>query len=366
MRFSAAGRRGLAAIFASGLVLAVAAIPGNATASTTTTDAPRFAPTARVAPPQILWPRGVHAGPSESTATPDAGSSNNLIYHGGAVMHRPHVYLVFWGTQWKKGFKTGPGNRYTSTTVTRYNQSFYNAVGGSAWHGVQTQYCDGIQIGSVSCDSGQKPAYVQNHKYLLSGTWVDGSAAPSVIANTGLADNLVNDPLATEAVAASAHFHTTDPDALFMIFTPPGTQALAYGTVFCAYHSQVAQPGTPPVRYAFMPFTPEQGAGCGGNSVNTKDDAFGHGYLDSYTLAGGHEFEEAVTDPDNEAMVQDGWNDYQTSENGDKCAYFHEQNLRIGTSYWAVQPMWSNEANHGTGGCAVARGTGTWPVPSTP
>ena len=86
----------------------------------------------------------------------------------------------------------------------------------------------------------------------------------------------------------------------------------------------------------------------------------------SYTLAGGHEFEEAVTDPDNEAMVQDGWNDYQTSENGDKCAYFHSANLKLGTHVFAVQPMWSNEANGGKGGCAMHRGTGAFPVPSTP
>ena len=111
-----------------------------------------------------------------------------------------------------------------------------------------------------------------------------------------------------------------------------------------------------------MPFTHEQGAGCGGNSVNKTNDAFGHGYFDSYSLAGGHEYAEAVTDPD-AWPFQDGWNDYQTSENGDKCAYFHETNLHLGSLYFAVQPMWSNEANNGSGGCAIARGQGPAPVP---
>lgn len=315
------------------------------------------------APKAILWPVGVHHAERPGTpALPDQNSYNNLIYHGGSVMHKPHVYLIFWGPSWKSGFRTGPGNRYTQQTVMNYETTFFASIGGSNWHGTQTQYCDGISIGSVSC-SGASARYVQNHKNILSGTWIDSSAVPAAIATTGLASNVVNDPIATEALAGSAHFHTTDPDALFMVFTEPGHTATAYGSVYCAYHSQVFQPGSPPVRYAFMPYTPEQGAGCGGNSVNRKDDAFGHGYLDSYTLAGGHEFEEAVTDPDNESSFQDGWNDVGTSENGDKCAYFHPANLRVGKQYWAVQPMWSNEANQGAGGCAMARGTGPAPVP---
>src|SRR6476646_8977984 len=113
MRSSSPLRRGLLATLATGLVVAVAAISGHATA-TTAPAASRLAPTARVNAPEILWPRGVHAGPSETAALPDPGSRNNLIYHGGAVMHRPHVYLVFWGAQWKKGFRAGPGNRYSS------------------------------------------------------------------------------------------------------------------------------------------------------------------------------------------------------------------------------------------------------------
>jgi len=30
-----------------------------------------------------------------------------------------------------------------------------------------------------------------------------------------------------------------------------------------------------------MPYVPEQGSGCGANSVN-QNDAFGNGYLDGY------------------------------------------------------------------------------------
>jgi hypothetical protein len=106
----------------------------------------------------------------------------------------------------------------------------------------------------------------------------------------------------------------------------------------------------------------EQGAGCAQYGVNAKADAFGHGFFDSYSIVSGHEYVEAVTDPD-AFPFQDGWNDYQTSENADKCAYFHLQNITAGHYFFAVQPTWSNEANGGDGGCAVARGTGAFPVP---
>jgi len=50
--------------------------------------------------------------------------------------------------------------------------------------------------------------------------------------------------------------------------------------------------------------------------------------------------------------TQDGWNDATTSENGDKCAWTGSQNIPLHAHSFAVQPMWSNEANGGQGACA--------------
>ena len=47
------------------------------------------------------------------------------------------------------------------------------------------------------------------------------------------------------------------------------------------------------------------------NSVNVVSDSFGHGVFDGYSIVIGHEYAEAITDPDNFASVQDGWNDAQ-------------------------------------------------------
>ena len=55
--------------------------------------------------------------------------------------------------------------------------------------------------------------------------------------------------------------------------------------------------------------------------MNATSNAFGNGIFDGYSMVIGHEYAEAVTDPDNFFSNQDGWNDAQGSENGDKCAW---------------------------------------------
>ena len=60
------------------------------------------------------------------------------------------------------------------------------------------------------------------------------------------------------------------------------------------------------------------------HNVNATSNAFGNGIFDSWSIVTGHEYAEAVTDPDNFAAWQDGWNDAQGSENADKCAWLDD------------------------------------------
>jgi hypothetical protein len=298
----------------------------------------------------VMWAmgQGYPAAPSTTGASKD-----NLIYHGGAVETKPKVYLVFWGTEWKTGFSAQHGGfTYTNRTAQKYISSFFAGVGGSKWAGVQTQYCQNIDPG-FSCAGQLTAQYVTNPREQLKGAWVDASPVPAEIVTTGLAENATDDPIEAEALNAAGHFGY-DVNATYFILTPPGHGATAYGSVYCAYHAETHHTTGHGVRYAFMPYVPEQGAGCGIDSVN-KPDAFGHGYFDGYSIVAGHEYAEAVTDPDNMMGTQDGWNDVQTSENGDKCAWSGLQNISLGGRPYAIQPMWSNEANGGQGACAVSR-----------
>jgi hypothetical protein len=329
----------------------------------------------------FFWPRtgapaGLPTAGVPSVAAPNPADYNDLLFHGGVIERVPSVYLVFWGTEWKKGFRTDDSGStstlgsispspvtasYTGAQAMSYITKFFANIGGSKWNGTQTQYCDNIPILSTSCEGNKGARYITNPKNQLKGVWIDPSPISDPIVTSGLAENLTNDPIATEAVKASKHFGF-HPDATYFVLTPPGHSATAYGSVYCAYHSEVTNVNGHGIRYSFIPYVMEQGGGCAQYGVNKKADAFGHGFFDPYSIVAGHEYAEAETDPDSWPF-QDGWNDIQTSENGDKCAYFNMQNIRIGPYYFAVQPLWSNEGNGGTGGCAVSRGKGAIPVP---
>ena len=294
---------------------------------------------------------------------------NDLIWHGGnagagaiGVQTKPAVYLIYWGTEWAQGFQTADtdGKLFSSKTLQNYSNTFFANLGGSPWANVQTQYCNTVLPGSTNCVGGS--GFVTNPKHQLKGVWTDPTPVPDDIIAAGLAENLVDDPIAAEAVRASAHFGY-DPNATYMILTPP--RPIAAGQpVYCGYHTQTQSIdglGNPyRLEYAFIPWQntswPGLGQGCGLHNVNATSNAFGNGVFDSWSIVMGHEYSEGVTDPDNFFGVQDGWNDDQTSENADKCAWTDTQNITLGGHQYAMQPTWSNEAYDATGnGCAMSR-----------
>jgi hypothetical protein len=316
-------------------------------------------------PKHFFWAPGQN--PSGTVAD---SAANDLVYHGGnagagaiGVETKPAVYLIWWGQEWADGFQTADtdGKLYSSKTLQNYLNPFFGAVGGSPWAGVQTQYCRTVLAGAANCIGGSD--FITNPKRQLKGVWTDPTPVPSDIVTLGLAENLVNDPLAAEAQRAAAHFGY-DPQATYIILTPPRTIATGE-PVYCGYHTQTSSVdglGNPfRIQYAFIPWLNQNWPGlgpqdCGMHNVNATSDAFGNGIFDGYSIVTGHEYAEAVTDPDNIASWQDGWLDAQGSENGDKCAWTSTQNIVLGSHQFAVQPMWSNEAYDATGnGCVVSR-----------
>jgi hypothetical protein len=321
---------------------------------------------------QVTNPKHFFWAPGQpNTPTPDS-AANDLIYHGGnagtgaiGVEVVPAVYLIFWGPQWATGFTTtdANGRTFTSATLQRYVQSFLNNMGGTSWAGIQTEYCRNVAAGTTSCAGMAGAQFITNPTKQLKGVWTDTTPVPDDIIALGLQENLVDDPIAMEAMRASAHFNY-DPSATYIVLTPPTTIATGQ-PVYCGYHTQTTTVdglGNPyRMQYAFIPFLnlswPVIGAGgCGMNYVNATSDGFGHGVFDGYSTVVGHEYAEAVTDPDNFAGVQDGWNDDQTQENGDKCAWINVSNVTMNGNYYAVQPLWSNKAFDATGnGCVLAK-----------
>jgi hypothetical protein len=355
MNILRAGLRGLVVVGVMMLLLGIVGA-GAATSGTSPLTNPKH----------FFWAQGQ----TPATSVDTNALTNDLIYHGGnagagaiGVEQKPAVYLVWWGSEWASGFKTEDtsGAMYSSKTLQSYLQSFFQNVGGSGWANIQTQYCADALPGSTNCVGGA--GFVTNPKGQLKGVWTDPSPVPSDIVTLGLAENLVDDPIASEAVRAEQHFGY-NPQATYIILTPPSS----IGTgepYYCGYHTQTSTVdglgNTERIQYAFIPWLNQNwpgigSGGCGMHNVNATSDAFGNGIFDGYSIVTGHEYAEAVTDPDNFASFQDGWNDDQTSENGDKCAWMNTQNIALGPHQFSVQPLWSNEAFDATGnGCVVSR-----------
>jgi len=348
----ALARLALTAVLVAGVIAVVGASPAASSAPTN--------------PKHFFW------APGQSPTGTVNSVTNDIIYHGGnlgdgaiGVETMPAVYLVYWGTEWATGFTTpdDDGTLYSSKTLQNYVNSFMDNVGGSPWAAVQTQYCRNVPAGATSCAGIPGADYITNPKKQLKGIWTDPTPVPDDIITLGLAENLVDDPLAMEAMRASAHFQY-DPQATYIILTPP--RPIATGQpVYCGYHTQTTSInglGNPyRIQYAFIPFQnknwPALGtSGCGKHFVNAQSNAFGNGIFDGYSMVVGHEYSEAVTDPDNFFANQDGWNDATGSENADKCAWIETQNIALGGHQYAIQPTWSNEAfDAGKDGCAVSR-----------
>ena len=267
---------------------------------------------------------------------------DNLYSHGGNVATQPLVYISYWGPEWARGFSTGG---YSSARAQAYVNGFFTNLGGSRWLRSTTEYCQGVAAGTVSCPAGAQTA--TNPSGLLRGVWNDASQVPRTPTSANIA---------SAAQRAVAHFGY-DRNASYMVFTPTGKSTLGFSRYYCGWHDQTSYRGQP-VAYVNLPYQPDGGGGCGRNYVNQANDSFGHGYFDGFSIVAGHEYAETVTDPDPNTAA--GWLDRFGEENGDKCAWGQgpgpqpaSQNLTFGGQKYAVQPLWSNSANRGTGGCTM-------------
>ena len=247
----------------------------------------------------------------------------NLIFHGGPVQAPVAVYISWWGPEWAGGgFSTGS---FSSADAQAYVTAFFNNVGGTRWGNTTKQYC-----GSNGCPS--------NPNGELAGTWNDTTAVPTSPTQTQISN---------AAARLAAHFNVT-PGANddFMVFTPSGHSQNGFGTQWCAYHSSSGS-----VSFSYIPYLPDAGASCGMNFVNKSDGSNGSGFFDGFSIVGGHEYAEAVTDP----QPPSGWTDSRGAEIGDKCAWLSSgpgaaTNLTFNGQVYAVQSLWSNAI----GGCTTA------------
>lgn len=243
------------------------------------------------------------ARPSCRTSQSNAPQvSGALTYGGGAVATNPVVYLDFWGSQWDSD----------SNGVEQYMQSLFSGLGDNSdtWSTTMTQYTDG---------NGNPVTFTGS---VLGGTVVDDAApAPQ---SASQAD------IAAEAQNAASFFGVSGPNVDIFVVSPSGTNPDGFpNTGFCAWHDWN---GT--TAYTNMPYVLDAGFSCGANSVQNQ--------LDGFSIVGGHEYAEAVTDP----VPPSGWTDqFNGEEIGDLCAWMNLQAISFDTGTFAMQPLWSDNDN---------------------
>jgi PKD repeat protein len=322
---------------------------------------------------------GRHGTTQPAVATAATGPQT-LSYGGGVdsigvTSSVPKVYLVFWGTQWGTAGTNAGG--YTTFTgdpkgAAPYIQSWLKGLGtnGELWSGVMTQYCDGslVPFGATSCPAGA-PHVGYPSGGVLAGIWYDNSAAAPAQA-TG-------NQLAAEAVKAAGHFGNTTPAsnryAQYVILSPTGTKPDGFNTPsggFCAWHdyngdTTLTGGGAAPssfgdIAFTNMPYVTDLGASCGANFVSTA--------LDGFSIVGGHEYAETITDQN----PAGGWVNNTGSastgqENGDECAWISSGQgasalAAFSTGSFAMQSTWSNDTNRCDISHAIVTGSGGTPT----
>ena len=133
-------------------------------------------------------------------------------------------------------------------------------------------------------------------------------------------------------VSAVVHLHgrVSGPDADIFVVSPSGTNPDGFPNAgFCAWHDWN---GT--TAYTNMPYVLDAGSSCGADSVQNQ--------LDGFSIVGGHEYAEAVTDPE----PSSGWVGQSDGEEiGDLCAWTDLQAISFDTGTFAMQPLWSDNDN---------------------
>jgi hypothetical protein len=374
-------------------------------------------------PPRVPVPSGVpyllgNCGVAQPAATsmPWAG---NMAYYGGPVQVHPKEYLIYWGWgengAWPSGTSCSP-QTFTEGSITttlqcdpdgagKYMADFVQQMGGTKWADVSTQY--------YQVDGSGNTQYVSNDPNVLAGIWVDDTNDASKLVGTTSTNPAgptnTYTMLAEEAARAAAHFGVSGADlnnANFVVIQPPKfSDPNALNSGYCAFHDYTLE-GVPGnsyydqnyvqqgLSYTNIPYSLAINSGgvnvCGENAVNVDSSNPNVGKLDGFSIVLGHEIEETITDPGAEATVGSGlsvkdyggWYDTtDPNENGDKCAWVGENMLTVqgpplpvpgalgdingnAGEQFAVQSLWSNADNQGTGYCAGA-GTDS-PVPAAP
>ena len=260
------------------------------------------------------------------------GTSSNLQYNGGPVMHSDANYAIYWE----------PNGYSTPAAYKNIVNGYFTNVGAASGatnnnYSVETQYYDGA--GKIAYSASNGGSTTDTDPYPSSGC-ISTSGGPCIS----------DAQLQTEiSKVVAAHGWPTGMNTMYYVYFPPNvttctdiTSTQCSGTVYCAYHSSLGS-GSSTILYANMPY--DGISGCeSGESPN------GNTAADSELNVTSHENIEAVTDP-----LGTAWYDSSGQEIGDKCNFTFgsplggpagaQYNEQISSGNYYLQEEWSNASS---------------------
>lgn len=241
----------------------------------------------------------------------------NMLYNGGKVEHSVRLYLLLWGPNWA----SDPAQAASAT----YLRDFYSGLGVQPednWSTITDQYFDGTGHPSFSGS-------------VFAGTFQDTSAPPSGVTQAQLTAE-------SDAFDSAAGIPPGSVNDQVVIATQSGTCPSGFaacGGSYCAWHSSDDNS----IPFTNLPYLLDAGTSCGEDFISSQYDGF--------SMVGGHEYTETITDP----YPASGWwdpSDPYGGEIGDKCVWgggnwggsdpFGDVSLATGS--FGMQSLYSNAA----------------------
>jgi len=245
----------------------------------------------------------------------------NLQYNGGPVQQDPQLFVLFWGSWWDS---TCANTQGFGSADESYLYAFYNGLATTSDNlsPINSQYGD---------SAGTFPIYptVAGQAFI---TWNADCADPPASAT----DAQLAAEATAYATALAGEGYTISNNTQIIVVSPTGTNpGGGFGSQYCAYHNWAQYSSNQLLSWTNLPYMPDQGTACGANTVQNADDG--------WSIVGGHEYAESVTDPF--VNNQTAWSDNEGFEIGDKCAWTGLFAQTTSTGTFAMQPEWDNRTS---------------------
>jgi serine protease len=245
----------------------------------------------------------------------------NLEWFGGPTQVDPQIYVIYWGLWWAS---TCTGQQGNGVDAENYLASFYSGVGTNTdfQSPVDSQYY-GSQVGNPTFPTVAGHAFITENVYCSDPPQSATDAQLAAVAD------------AYASFLAGEGYSITN-NTQIVVVSPSGTNpGGGFGSSYCAYHNWTTYSGSQLLSWTNLPYIPDQGSNCGANFVQNGDDG--------WSIVGGHEYNESVTDPF--VNGQTAWADSSGEEIGDKCAWTNLYLETLNTGSFAMQPEWDNHTS---------------------